>query len=428
MDEEGGGVKLDPPVNKNYAAQVVRVPATVSLNGLDNLVGVPILGHQALTQKNGVVVGDLKVALTAETQVSHEYAAANDLYRDSTLNSDPTAKGYLEANRRIRALKLKGHRSDALLMPLESLAFTGVDPSQLREGDTFDTLTGIEICRKYEIPVKANPRGTTQSKVVKAFKRVDAKMLPEHVSTDNYFRSADAIPADAELIATAKYHGTSVRISNTIVRAKRTWRDRLAAKLGVRVLDHEYDYVHGSRKVIKDPGSTTSQHFYGFDLWTREGEKLRGILPQGVIVYGELVGWAEKGSAIQRGYDYGIPDGECELYVYRVSRISPDGFLSDLSWDQVVAFCQDRGLKHVPELWRGPHYLFDPDAWLDIRFRDAGYSECLPLAKKLVDEGVVIRVADGAAVPALYKIKSAKFLEHETKMLDADECDLESAA
>lgn len=416
-------MKFDPPKNNNYAAAIVRVPATVALADLDNLVGVPILGHQALTQKDGVAVGQLKVAFTAETQLSEEYARRNNLHRESELNADNTETGYLEKNRRIRALKLRGHRSDALLMPLESLSYTGIDVTQLNEGDTFDIIEGREICCKYEIPTKPNPRGVTR--VEKAFRRVDDKMLPEHVSTDNYFRCASAIPADAEVIITAKEHGTSVRISHTIVKVKPTWREKLAARLGVRIKTHDYDYVHGSKRVIKDPASETQQHFYSFDLWSREGEKLRGMLPTGTIIYGELIGWAEKGSPIQRGYTYEIPDGECRLRVYRVARIGHDGFLSDLSWDQTKQFCRDRGLEHVPELWRGPHSEFNADDWLERRFHDEGYQQCLPLAKKLVDEGVVIRVE--GLVPQLYKAKSESFLRYESKQLDSGEVDLESA-
>ena len=419
-------MRLDAPKNVNYAAQIIRVPAVVELAGLDNLVGVPVLGHNALTQRAGAAVGELKVAFTAETQLSHEYAHNNNLYREAGLNADPAEKGYLERNRRVRAIKLKGHRSDALLMPLSSLAFATSGWADLREGDTFDRIGDVEICRKYEI-VQKHKQNPAKSKVEKAFKRVDKKMLPEHVSTDNYYRSACLNPKNAEVIVTAKYHGTSIRISNTIVKARRTWRERLAAKLGVRVVEYEYDYVHGSRKVIKDPRSEAQQHFYGFDLWTREGEKLRGILPQGVIVYGELVGWAESGSPIQPSYDYGIPEGECRLFVYRVARVSPDGFLSDLSWDQVREFCRERGLSHVPELWRGPHFEFNSDDWLEKRFRDSGHGECLPLPnKKLVDEGVVLRV-DGV-LPQFYKLKSPTFLQFETKRLDSGEVDMESAA
>ena len=65
-------------------------------------------------------VGDLVLVFTAETQLSDEYTKANNLYRDTTLNADPEKKGYIEANRRVRAIKFRGHRSDALVMPVET--------------------------------------------------------------------------------------------------------------------------------------------------------------------------------------------------------------------------------------------------------------------------------------------------------------------
>jgi hypothetical protein len=107
--------------------------------------------------------------------------------------------------------------------------------------------------------------------------------------------------------------------------------------------------------------------------------------------------------------------------------------MSDLSWDGVKAFCTARGWKWTPELAR--LYPEDVDGWLesvkDARFLDE-WNEGVPLAEqpldlshdKTVDEGVVIR-QDGL-VPVLLKAKSAVFLEHETKMLDKGEQDLES--
>lgn len=418
-------MKLDPPANGNYAAQLVRIPNMATLPGLDNLRGASVLGHQALLGKEHEV-GELMIALTAETALSQEMAYHNDLHRDATLNKTE-ATGLLEKNRRVRAVKLRGHRSDALLLPVSSIAWTGVNPADLKEGDVFDTLNGHSVCFKYVVPTKQGSQAQ-QKKLEKIWRRVDDKMLPEHVSTSQYHRERHLIPEDAELIVTAKEHGTSVRISNTVVKVRPTWKERLARKLGVRVLEHGYDYIHGSRKVIKDPENLRSQHFYGFDLWSREGEKLRGMLPLGTIVYAEIVGWAEKGSPVQKSYDYGIPDGECRLRVYRVARMSPDGFITDLSWPQVKKFCQERGLEHVVELWRGPHSEFNPDEWIERRFYDEGYTDCLPLTgKKLVDEGVVIRV-EGDMVPGFWKIKSPTFLRLESSQIDEGVADLESIA
>lgn len=441
-------MKLDAPKNKNYAAQVVRVPATLELKGLDNLVGVPVLGCQALTQRT-TKEGDLRIAFTVETQLSVDYAHYNNLFRDAERNEDPNETGYLENHRRIKAMKLRGHKSSALLMPLESVAWTGINPSELQEGDTFDTLNGHEICRKYELPVK-HTHGAKASKVQRAFKRVDAKVFPEHLDTDNFFRSAHLLEAGREVIVTQKLHGTSIRVGNVPVLRQKKWLERFINRW-VKTPDYEFDVVYGSRKVIKDVNNPNQNHYYQSDIWTDYGKKIAALIPEGFIVYGELIGWTSDGAPLQKGYTYDVPRGEAHLYVYRVAHINSQGHLSDLSWDGVKQFCQVRGLKWTPEMDRVSFGGADPEypsieeltqyitQAMDMRYADhydktvAGTAVAAlidrPISlsdKKSVDEGVCLR-QDGL-VPTILKAKSPKFFEYETKLLDSGEVDTESAA
>lgn len=411
------------PANPNYACVVVQIPAINQLEGCDNIVGAPLLGHQAIVSKD-TQAGDIGVVFTAETALSEEFARVNNLYAHTHLNADPEAKGYLGDNRRVRAIKLRGHRSDALFLPLKALAYTGIDINDLKVGDTFDTLGGHEICRKYELPVKGNGRSLVEKNKGKFFTRVDSKYLPEHFSTDNYFRVAAQIPGHVRVVASQKLHGTSIRVAHTIVARKLGWRDRIAQKLGIRVAATEHDYVYASRRVIKD-ANANQNHFYDNDVWTHYGKRLDGLLPENYIVYGELVGWSPDGSPLQTGYTYTVPKGDAELYVYRVSVLNGQGVAVDLSWDAVKQFCADRGLKHVPELWTGAHADFEPDRWLDKRYRDEGFANAVPLEPgKTVDEGVVLRV-EGLA-PYFAKLKAPAFFAFETKQLDKGNVDLES--
>jgi RNA ligase len=417
-------MKLEAPVNSNYAAVVVEIARIVPLDNCDYVVGTPLLGFQAIVGKE-TAVGELGIVFTAETQLSEEFTRLNNLYRHTELNADPTAKPqYLEDNRRVKALKFRGHRSDCLFLYLDSLAYTGADLDQLQPGDTFDKLNGHDICEKYVIKRPHTGTSRAEKQKQKIFKRVDEKMLPEHYDTENFFRNRDAIPGHKQVIITQKLHGTSVRIGNTIVKRKLTFRDRIAAKLGVRVQATEFDNVYGSRKVIKDPHNPNQNHYYGSDIWGEEGAKLDGLVPENYIVYGELIGWTKDGAPIQKNYTYGVPDGTCELYVYRVAIVNGQGRIADLAWDQVKEFCTDLGLKHVVELWRGPLEDFNPDGFLDIKFSEF-IGVGVPLAKESpCDEGVCVRV-DGLA-PYILKAKSPAFLRHETKMLDQEAADLEA--
>jgi hypothetical protein len=427
-------LKLDAPKNNNYAAVVVAVHTIVDLEGLDNLVAVPAVGHQALTTR-GIQAGELRVAFTAETQLSEDFCYHNSLYRDETLNADPEEKGYLEKNRRVRALKLRGHTSNALLMPVQSLAYTGFPVGSFTEGDTFDTLNGHEVCRKYEIPVRHHQQ---KSKIEKAFKRVDHKLFPEHLETDQYWRNKHLLKAGREVVITQKLHGTSWRGGNVPVRRRLRWYERFAKLLGLQIPEYEYDVVFGSRKVIKDPNNPNQQHYYKSDLWTEYGDKIAELIPEGFILYGELVGWVpgSDGVPMQKGYTYHLGEGEAELYIYRVSHINTQGHLSDLSWDGVKEFCRARGLKWVPELDRFPaweHMDTQVEQYLDTRYYDhhqdfpQGLFREQPLElsdPKSVDEGICIR--QEGLVPLVLKAKSPEFLRHETRLLDKGEADLES--
>lgn len=446
---------VDAPKNPNYAATIIKIPAIRELEGLDKLVGVPVFGELALTQKAEAKLGDIRVAFTAETQLSDDLAAYSNLYRHTDKNIDPTAApGYLDDNRRLRAQKFRGHVSSALLLPLSALEWTGYDVSTLQVGDTFDHLDGKEICRKYERPVKGG--ATSGDKVKRAFRRVDEKNFPEHSATTNLLRSAGKFETPVPAIITQKLHGTSLRAGNVQVKRDKGRLERFLNRW-FPTAEYRYGIVAGSRKVIKSVDgkaeSDQQAHFYADDIWTHYVQELfpAGSLPPNVMVFGELVGWTLDGAPIQKGYTYNVPKGKAELYVYRVATVVVEGgvrFMADLSWDGVREFCADRGLKHTPELERraGLHRsqledgsfgdqfldkryadqqdltLRNPAAYINLRYTD----DPVPLSdKKLPDEGVVVRLE--GVVPDLYKLKSPGFLVHETKELDSEVVDLESA-
>lgn len=412
---------LNPPKNANYSAVVVRVPRTIELPNCDNVHAVPIFGSQAITQKS-VQEGDLMLYFPAEVQLSPEYCRVNNMYRHSELNLDPEAKGYIEDNRRVKAVKFRGHRSDALLMPLSSLCFASdAHPDVIfREGNTFDELNGQEICRKY-VPAgskEAQPGAAS----TKAKSRVDSKLLPEHFETDNWFRNNWKIEDDHDVVVTQKLHGTSIRVGHVPVARKLSFWERVAKRwFKVQIQETEYDYVFGSRRTIKDANNEGQSHFYDSDIWTLAGRELEGLLPQGYVVYGELIGWTPEGRPIQAGYTYNVPKGQAHLYVYRVAHINAQGYSADLSHDAMVEFCTNLGLKVVPELWRGPHLAFNPEQFLDKRFVADGWGHAVPT--DVVDEGVCVR--HEGVTPLILKAKSPLFLRGESKALDKGEVGIE---
>src|SRR3990167_7916666 len=419
-------MKYDKPVNDGYAATVVAIRSIAPLANCENVVSTTIFGYTAIVGKD-TKVGDVGIVFPAETQLSDDYCKNNSLYRHGDLNADPTKKGYLEDSRRVRSIKFRGNTSSCLFMPLESLAYLGMDPRDFEVGDTFDKIRDQEICKKYEVLVSGRMKGL--SNLPKRPTRVEQKHIPEHVDTLQWLRHLDKVDPEDEVTVTAKWHGTSIRAGHTIVKRKLSVSEKVAKFLGLKVQEWEFAYVFGSRKVIKDPNSPTQKHYYeasdGVDLWNLEGKKLDGLLPKNCVIYGEILGYTPTGKAIQEGYTYGFAEKTCGLYIYRVTFVNEDGNQVDLSYDQLRLFCRERGLNNVVEIWRGKAKDFKPEEFLDKRFRiDLGLTQCLPLSDdKTVDEGVVLRIE--GVIPRFFKVKSPDFYEWETEQLDKNVADME---
>lgn len=177
---------------------------------------------------------------------------------------------------------------------------------------------------------------------------------------------------------------------------------------------------------VKKKSKQVKNHFYTTDIWSEAARDIADRIPENFLLYGELVGFTKNGNPIQKDYTYANKPGESTLYIYRVAVITNQGRVIDLGWDQLKKFCDEIGLKHVPQLWRGKKKDFDVNLFTDSRFTDAGFVNAVPLSNgKLVDEGVVVRTDVGLA-PYFLKCKSPLFLQHETKILDEGILDLES--
>lgn len=411
----------------NYSATVIRIHVLNELEGSDFLVGVPCMGMQALVSKATATVGELGILFPTECQLSNDFASNNNLYAHSNLNKDIQAKGYVDDNARVRAIKLRGHRSTALFMPLSSLSYLGIDTNELKEGDSFTHINGVEVCRKYvikhsrEVGLGNKTKGQT-----KRFIRIDNKTFPEHWDTDNFFRNEFKYKPDDIIIVTQKLHGTSGRFTNQRVLRKLTWKDKLAKWFGVSVNEYEYDSLAGSRRVIKDiKAEKDNVHFYGNDLWNEWLEKIKHVIPKNWVLYGEIVGYTGD-KEIQPNYTYEQTPGTNQLYIYRITIVNEDGIVCDLSWDQIVEFCKNNGLQSVPELYRGKFCYFKVADYLNNKYNASGLKEAVALSKNSpCDEGACIRLEKGLN-PYVTKAKSPDFLLHETKQLDAGVVDSET--
>lgn len=408
--------------SENYSAVVVKVEELHDLDGLDRLKGLAVFGLQALVSAD-VPTGELMIVFPAGAKLSPEFAAANNLYRHKELNVDKGQAGYFEDTGRVKAMKMRGNRSDAFATPVSSLEpLLGCVPD-LVPGATFDTIDGVKICEKYVLPQRrgggVNKSGTVSKKLV------PDHAFPEHYDTAQFKRNRDRYSPSDHVVVTQKLHGTSVRLGNVRVERKLSLVERIARFFGAKVEETEFAFVVGSRRVTKSVNgqSKPGSHYYADDMWTSSVAHLRGKIPPGFVVYGELIGWTPTGGAIQGGYTYGCKAKECDLYVYRVTSINDDGDQFDLCWYDLETFCDNIGLRIVPALFAGTFADFEAreHEFIDRRFFPE-YRHAVPLSNpKSVDEGVCIRSQNGIVT----KHKSPIFLGHESAMMDKGTIDIE---
>jgi hypothetical protein len=421
--------------SKNYTGVVVKLQNTQPLEGLDKLVGTTVFGNLCIIPKE-YKVGDLFVFFPSETKLSKDYLSKNNMYRENTFNIDPSEKGYFEENGRVKAIKFKGNKCTGLLMPVASL--TVLDKNiNVSEGDEFNEINGIEVCRKYIVhKEQSKTSGIKPGKILDEI--VDSKMFPEHMDTEHLFKNLSSIKPEDVISISIKLHGTSERVGYTKVKRNLNWKERLAKFFGVKVQEEEYDYVVGSRRVVKSVGFENlpgKNHFYEEDLWTKVAKEFfEGKLNKGEMVYFEVIGKDYTGADIQKEYSYGF--GKPTVAVYRISNINDQGIEIDLTVDQMIERCKQLNLIHVPIVCKNVTYeqylsyaLAIPDnkERVEEHFKSRYLDKPSFLDSNVVEEGICLRV-EKYPRPKIYKLKSPEFLIHEGKLADKEVVDIESNA
>ena len=382
--------------------------------------------------------GDVVAYFPTDGQLSVEYCAQNDLVRRKDENGNP-AGGYLDPDKRnIRAIKLRGEKSDGLTMPLESFAYTGINLAELTVGTVITTINGHDICQKY-IP-KSNRRASAPGGN-KTRKRKDpiAPLFQEHADTEQLAYNQSAFKCGDEIEITLKMHGTSQRTANLPVLTgyKRTFWDKLTRKPGTPIYD--WGGVSGTRRVVLD---SYEGGFYGSNEFREQHSKtFEGKLWKGETVYYEVVGFTHTGVPImaevanskvsdkeftkQYGkttiFSYGcrrdgLPTEMSDIYVYRMTMTNEDGNVVEYTPDFMRYRCEQMGVKTVPVLWKGtipehPGSAEDPTItageWI-TNVAERFYDGPDPVGKTHVREGVVVRILNRPKFTA-YKHKNFHF-------------------
>lgn len=427
--------------SKNYACQVIELPAIQKVDGLDNLVKVSHQGNDCLIGKESNL-DELYLFFPCECKIDAKFLASNSLYRHNELNDDKTKKGFFEESGRVKALKFKGVVSTGFVIPIHSLNyFNKISDWNSKVGEEFNSINGINICSKYYKRVPGVSNNTPRTRQADDF--IDGRMAPHHFDTEHLLKNCHKLKLDDYIAVTYKIHGTSARFYNTLVKRDLSLLERIFKFFGVKIQSEEFKAVCGSRKVIKSVNFKTlddKNHWYKTgDLWTQVGkEHFDGKLNHGEAVYCEIIGKTYGGEAIQGGYSYQLE--KPKVYIYRISNINSQGIEIDLSYYQMKERAIQLNHEVCPEYYYGTvegflghkqyntviknFYEKDRERMFSNIFYNFLLEKPSILDSSVIEEGFCLRV-DKYPKPEIYKIKSKKFLEHETKMMDKEVKDIE---
>lgn len=432
----------------------------------DRLQLTDIFGNTVCVDLN-IKIGDTGVYFPTDLQLSEEFCEKNDLVRRKGPNGENLG-GYLEPGKRnIRAMNLRGEKSDGLFLPMSCLdyCFGNGAIGYMNIGDTITVVNGHEICQKY-IP-KGKKSGATVATGNKTRKKKEpiAPLFVEHADTEQLAYNLSAFKAGDQIEITLKMHGTSQRTGYLPMFKgyKRTLKDKILRREGTPVYD--YGYVTGTRRTVLD---NFDGGFYGSNEFREQhAEVFYNKLWKGETVYYEVVGFTHTGTPIMSTADNGklgkdfvkqygktttfsygcAADGhkimhgtdeygdfqlsvshpQSDCYVYRMTMTNEDGQVVEYTPDFMRYRCEQMGVKTVPVFWKGyiPDCAYASPADED---REAGYlnggeislGEYVkniaekfydgtdPIGKTHVREGVVVRIINRPKFTA-YKHKNFSF-------------------
>lgn len=429
-----------------YRAYVTKVKNIRPAENADRLNLCEAFGNTVVVDKN-VNENDLYIYFPCDGQLSLEFCLNNNLLRK--LPDGTPSSGYMDPDKRnVIAIKLRGNKSDGLVLPLNCVSYTGVLLNELTEGFAFTTLNGHEICKKY-IPMRQSRQGhVSEGNHVRKKKAPIAPLFIEHADTEQLAYNLDAFKPNDLIEITLKMHGTSQRTGYLPMFKgyKRTLLDRIMRRDGTPI--YEYGYVSGTRRTVLNDWEGG---FYGSNMFRKKhADFFEGKLHKGEEVYYEVVGFTDEGMPIMSpasnrklndkdflkkygetttfsygcsctGY-YTYGDGsydelpKSDFYVYRMTMTNEDGDIVEYTPDFMRYRCEQMGCKCVPMLWKGfipehPGATYDntisAGEWIK-NIAEQYYDGPDPIGKTHVREGVVIRILNRPKFCA-YKHKNFAF-------------------
>ena len=383
-----------------YEAYITTLKNVQKHSNADKLQIAQCFGNQVVVDLS-YKENDIGIYFPTDGRLGKEYAEINNLVRKKDENGNSVG-GYLDPEKRnIKAIKLRGEKSDGLFLPITSLEKLG-DISKLKIGDRITVFNGHLICEKY-IP-RTNKKSTTSNKQIKKKKKeIEFPLFQEHVDTEQLDYNLDEFKKGDLCYITLKMHGTSQRTAFLPKQNNKNWFTKLKDKL----LKTKYDIVTGTRRVVID-NFNKETGFYGNDKFREQWHDFfKGKLEEGEEIFYEVVGYVNDTTPIMPDGDnkkvqdkefsskygsttrfaYGCPKGFCQAYVYRMTMTTEKGYVVEYPWTLVKIRCEEMGIPYVPELDK---FLFTTKENL-LKRVEKNLDIPDPIGLTHISEGVVVR-------------------------------------
>lgn len=410
-----------------YNAYITTIKKIRKHNNADRLQIATVFGNDVIVDFS-YQIGSRVVYFPTDGELSKEFAEENNLVRKKDENGNNVG-GYLDPDKRnIKAIRLRGERSDGLILPISCLAkYTDVD--KLKDGERISVLNGYMICKKY-IPKRQSSK-KTGGENKKGKKEPICEYFAEHVDTEQLAYNLSDFKKGDQIEITLKIHGTSQRTGYlpVIKKYKRNILDLICRRKGKPV--YKWEYVSGTRRTILDD---YSDGYYGSNSFREPHSKFfNGKLNKGETVYYEVCGFTDSGTPIMPSvsnkktndkefikkygkrttFSYGCdPEGKyaprSTFYVYRMTMTNEDGVTIEYSPDFIRYRCEQMGCKSVPVFKKC--YIENNDDAGEYVFNLAN-DLCEgndPIGLTHIREGVVVRIVNSPKFKA-YKHKGFNF-------------------
>lgn len=414
----------------SYKAIICKLSNIRKHPNADRLMLATVQGYQVIVGLN-VKDGDLGVFFPGDGQLTKQHLLANKLY---ATNPDTGEKmgGYFDANGRVRAQKFRGQISDGFWQP--AAAFDWCGGLNLKVGTEFDYLNSYKICQKYYTP--ATIRNMNKSNSKKKQKKTTYPYFQEHYDTKQLRNNAYSIPKGAIIHVSEKLHGTSGRTGYTL--PSTSYGKIVNFIRNLLGISEKWTYVSGTRRVVlhKIKGQLNKGYYDTNDFRTKIHDQIANLgLYKGETLYYEIVGFTDLGknimpkhSVVDKGlakhygdkitYTYGCKQGQCKFYVYRITQLTPDNKIIELSWDQLVARCNQLGLAVVPEL---DCFVYEGNTGKLLDRIDKLTFGSSTLDENHIREGVVCRIEHPEVYVNMTHLRALKYKSYHF-------CEMESSA